>query len=133
MRKILKLGCLTAVTLAILILGGIYGFTDTLVALFNSEGSAELAAYAHTGLRLYFIGFIFAGFNIVGTGFLSATQQAKEAFVTSILRGFAGILACSVVMAVLFGINGVWLAFPVSEFLTSVLMSLILFRRKRVQ
>lgn len=130
-RKILKMGCLTALTLAILILAAVYGFTDTLVALFNSEGSVELAAYAHTGLRLYFIGFIFAGFNIVGTGFLSATQQAKGAFITSIMRGFAGILACSVVMAALFGINGVWLAFPVSEFLTSVLMCLILFRGKR--
>lgn len=125
-RKILKLGCLTAVTLAILILAGIYGFTDTLVALFNSEGSAELAAYAHTGLRLYFIGFIFAGFNIVGTGFLSATQQAKGAFITSIMRGFAGILACSIIMAALFGINGVWLAFPASELLTAILMGVIL-------
>lgn len=75
----------------------------------------------------------FAGFNIVGTGFLSATQQAKGAFVTSILRGFAGILACSIIMAALFGINGVWLAFPASEFLTAVLMSLILFQGRRVQ
>lgn len=125
-RKILKLGCLTAVTLAVVIIVGVYGFTDTLVALFNSEGSVELANYAHTGIRLYFIGFIFAGFNIVGTGFLSATQQAKGAFVTSILRGFAGILACSIIMAALFGLNGVWLAFPASELLTAILMGVIL-------
>lgn len=60
-RKILKLGCLTAVTLAVAIIAVIYGFTDTLVALFNSEGSVELANYAYTGIRLYFIGFIFCG------------------------------------------------------------------------
>lgn len=32
------------------------------------------------GLKLYFIGFLFAGINIVGTGYLSATEQAGWAF-----------------------------------------------------
>lgn len=120
--KILKLGSGTAVGLAVLILAGVYGFTDELVAVFNSENSAVLAEYAHTGMRLYFLGFLFAGFNIVGTGFLSAIEKAGEAFVTSILRGFAGILAFSIGLSLLFGLNGVWLAFPATELLTAVVM-----------
>lgn len=121
-QRILELGSVTALVLSVLIIAGVYGFTDELITLFNSENSAQLAEYAHTGMRLYFLGFLFAGFNIVGTGFLSAIEKAREAFFTSILRGFAGILAFSIAMAALFGLNGVWLAFPASELLTAVVM-----------
>ena len=47
-----------------------------IVAVFNSENNAEMASYAVFGVRLYFTGFLFAGFNIIGTGFLSATESA---------------------------------------------------------
>lgn len=87
-RKIRNLGLATALGIAVVLIGAVYGFTDSLVSLFNSEHSAELAAYAHTGMRLYFIGFLFAGINIVGAGFLSATERARESFVTSVMRGF---------------------------------------------
>ena len=33
------------------------------------------------------------------------------------------IILCAVVMAKLFGMEGVWLAFPVSEFITAAVMS----------
>lgn len=69
-RKVRNLGLVTALGIAVVLVGAVYGFTDSLVSLFNSEHSAELAAYAHTGMRLYFIGFLFAGINIVGAGFL---------------------------------------------------------------
>ena len=130
-HKILELGSVTALVLAVLIIAGVYGYTDELVAVFNNEGSTELAAYAYTGMRLYFLGFLFAGFNIVGTGYLSATEKAREAFITSILRGFAGILAFSVILSLLFGLNGVWLAFPASELLTAVVMLRIMHKVKK--
>lgn len=127
-RKILKLGIGTAFALAVLVIAVVYGFTDGMVAIFNSEKSVELASYAHTGMRIYFVGFLFAGFNIVGTGFLSATEQAKEAFFTSFLRGFAGIVACSLILSAILGLNGVWLSFLASELLTAVVMFLALKR-----
>ena len=120
--KILKMGCLTAVAIAGMVLVGCYLFTDPLVSLFNSEKSVELAEYAHSGMRLYFIGFLFAAFNIVGSGYLSATEHAKEAFVTSIMRGFVAIVICSIVLAMFFGLNGVWLAFSAAEFVTALVM-----------
>ena len=51
-RKIRNLGLATALGIAVVLIGAVYGFTDSLVSLFNSEHSAELAAYAHTGMRL---------------------------------------------------------------------------------
>ena len=130
-RKIRNLGLATAFGIAVVLIGAVYGFTDSLVGLFNSEYSAELAAYAHTGMRLYFIGFLFAGINIVGAGFLSATERARESFVTSIMRGFVCIIGCSMLFAAAFGINGVWLSFPASELLTAIVMAVVLVRDNR--
>lgn len=125
-RKIRNLGLAAALGIAVVLIGAVYGFTDSLVSLFNSEHSAELAAYAHTGMRLYFIGFLFAGINIVGAGFLSATERARESFVTSVMRGFVCIIGCSLLFAAVFGINGVWLSFPASELLTAIVMAVVL-------
>lgn len=97
-------------------------FTKQIVQVFNSEQNARMAAYALQGVRLYFIGFLFAGFNIVGTGYLSATESAKWAFITSIVRGVAAIIVCAFVLSWLFGMTGIWLAFPAAELFTAVLM-----------
>ena len=88
--------------------------------MFNGEHNRTLADYAETGLRIYFIGFLFAGINIVGTGFLSATEKAGWAFAASILRGFIAISVCAVVMSICSGMVGMWLAFPVAELLTAL-------------
>lgn len=121
-KKVIRMGIGTAFVLAVLILGVVFIGAEGIVAVFNSEQNLELAAYAKTGLRLYFIGFLFAGINIVGAGVLSAIEAARWAFVTSILRGFVAILIAAFTLSALFGMNGVWLAFPVAEFATLFVM-----------
>lgn len=121
-RKILKLSILTALAGALLIVLLANTIPDQLVQIFNRENNPQMAAYAITGTRIYFIGFLFAGFNIVGMGYLSATEHAGLAFVTSIFRGIVAILLCAVILAKLFAMTGVWLAFPVAELLSALLM-----------
>ena len=130
-RKLLILGSCTALVLAAVLYGIIFGATDALVGVFNSENSARMAQFAHMGMRLYFVGYFFAGFNIVAAGYLSATNRPVEASVTSICRGMVAIVACSLVLSRLFGMNGVWAAFPASELLTAVLTLFLLLRGKK--
>lgn len=130
-RKLLRYGIVVAMSIAVLLVGVVWGFTDELVALFNSEGSVELAGYAYWAIRLYFIGYLLAGFNIVVTGFFSATDRPKEAFVASVLRGVVAIVICAVVMSRLWGIMGIWLAFAASELITALVAGVFLWRQKR--
>ena len=124
----LRAGALAA--LLLVLFGVVFVYTDALSALFNSENSALMAEFAHSGLRIYFVGYFFAGCNIVAAGYLSATNRPVEAAVTSICRGMVAIVACSLVLSRLFGMNGVWAAFPVSELLTAVLTLFLLLRGK---
>ena len=129
-KKLLLLGCGTALGLAALLYAGVFGFTDALVSVFNSENSALMAEYAHNGMRIYFVGYFFAGCNIVAAGYLGAVNRPAEASVTSISRGMVAIVVCSLVLSALFGMNGVWAAFPASEAITAAL-TLFLLKRKQ--
>lgn len=133
-NQVLKLGIATALALAAAIYVVIFVGAEGIVAVFNSEQNLELAVYAEEGLKLYFIGFLFAGFNVIGTGYFSAVEAAKWAFVSSILRGFVAIVGCAVVLSICFGMTGVWLAFPVAEALTAIVtLAGILKRKHRVK
>ena len=128
-RKLLLLGCGTALGLAALLYGVVFGYTDALAAIFNSENSALMAAFAHSGMRIYFVGYFFAGCNIVAAGYLGAVNRPAEASITSLCRGMVAIVVCSLVLSALFGMNGVWAAFPVSEAITLALTVFLLKRK----
>lgn len=130
-KKLLLLGCGTALGLAAVLYGVVFGFTDSLVALFNSENSALMAEFAHSGMRLYFAGYFFAGCNIVAAGYLGAVDRPTEASITSLCRGMAAIVVCSLVLSALFGMAGVWAAFPASEAITFALTLYLLKRGER--
>lgn len=125
-RKLLRMGILTSLALAIGMIIAVYFLAGGIVEIFNSEQDATLAAYGITGMKLYFLGFLFAGINIVGTGFLSAVESARMAFVASILRGFVAIILCAILLAWLFGMTGVWLAFPAAELITVIVTGVAL-------
>ena len=130
-KKLLTLGCATALVLAAALYAVVFACTDALVAVFNSESSALMAAYAHTGLRIYFLGYFFAGCNIVAAGCLGAIDRPTEASVVSLCRGMVAIVVCSLVLSALFGMTGVWAAFPASEAITAVLTAVLLHRVSR--
>ncbi len=130
-RKVLKLGVTTALTIAAVMYVVVFCFTDVLVDVFNSEHSVEMAAYAFDGMRLYFIGFFFAGVNIVVSGFLSATEKVVGSFIISILRGVAAIVFFAFILAHFFGFTGVWVSFAAAEAFTTLAAILCLtYKRK---
>ena len=129
-RKTLKLAVVTSLILSVIIILLTNVWADVIVEIFNSERNQQLAVYAVEGVKLYFVGFLFAGFNIVGAGYLSAAEAAGWAFVTSILRGFVAIIICAFVFAMLWGMTGVWLAFAAAELVTAVVMVVAIFKSK---
>lgn len=121
-KKVFRLALMLCLLLALVMLYVSYTLAEPIIGVFNSEHNQEMAAYAMKGMKIYFIGFFFAGVNIAGTGYLSATEAAFSAFLTSVMRGFVFITGCAFLLAQLFGINGVWAAFPAAEFLSGVVI-----------
>lgn len=112
----------TAFVLSVLQVAVTWGFTDGLVAVFNSEGNKELAGIAYKGLRLYYLGFFAAGINIVAAACLASVERAKEALIIAGFRGFAGILIFALILSWLFGLTGIWMSFLATEAVTLILV-----------
>ena len=120
----------TSLVFALLFLLVFNLFPGQIVEIFNTEQNLEMARLGIVGMRLYFIGYLFAGFNIVGTGYLSATESAMWSFIVSIVRGVVAIILCAFIMAWLFGMTGIWLAFTVAEAITAVLLIVAMRKQK---
>ena len=99
----------------------IFFLADPIAKIFNSENNLVLQSIATNGLRLYFIAVIFVGFNIILPMFFSCMEKAFLAQTISLLRGLIVIIPMAFLLSVLAGITGVWLAFPITESLVSIL------------
>ena len=81
----------------------------------------QLQQIAAEGLKLYFTAAGFAGFNIIIAMYFASTERAIPAHVISLLRGLFVIVPMAFVLSGLWGVTGVWLAFPVTEVLVAAL------------
>lgn len=128
-KRIYKESLRISVRISVILVGAVLLFAESLVGVFNSEQSAALAAYAVPGMRLYFLGFLIAAVNIVRAGFFSAVEHGRDSSLISLLRGVAAITVFAFLLPKLFGVAGVWLAFPASELFTLLVSQLFLRQR----
>ncbi|MEI3340131.1 MAG: MATE family efflux transporter [Eubacterium sp.] len=94
--------------------------TRPLITLFM-QGTAEVFAISDPAVRIYFVAFLFMGFNIVFSYYFQSVLRLKRAFICSFSRSVF-MTGCFVFLLPLaFGITGVWAAFPAGEAVTLVL------------
>lgn len=115
LRRLFRYAALLAIGIAAVLYAAILLFAEPLTAAFNSQNDPVLGALAVRGLRIYFAGFFCAGINVAAAGFFSAVERARQGFAISILRGLAAVIPLLLVLASLFGMDGVWATFPAVE------------------
>ena len=131
MRYIIRYALRVGIIFAAILYVILFIFTEQFVAIFNSEASEQLAQYAIVGLRIYFVGFLFASTNLIGTGYLSAVGRGKESALIAIARGVVAIVIFAFVLSRIWGVTGVWMAFPVTEAVCMVATLLVIARLQK--
>ena len=92
-----------------------------LTLIFNSEKNQTLQAPAETGLKLYFIACPFIGFNIVLATYFISTEKTLYAQTISLSRGFIVLIPMAFWLSSLFGMMGVWCAYPTAECIVAII------------
>ena len=100
-----------------LVYASVFFGANYIADIFNREQNEVLQQLAVSGLRIYFIGSVFAGLNIIMAIYFTSIKRPRPAHIISLLRGFAVIFPLVFLLSQAVGITGVWLAFPVTEFL----------------
>jgi len=120
-KTVLRYALVVMVVLSGLFYATVFFGATQLAGIFNSENNPLLQSMAIMGLRIYFIAAIFFGFNVIISTYLTSTEKPRPAQVISILRGFLLLIPMAFLLSSTMGMNGVWLAFPVTELVVCLL------------
>ena len=121
-----------AVTTAFGLLGMliIYLFTEQILGLFSTD--PQYLEMGKTAVRIMVLGTPLIGLSVVTSILFQALGKAKPAFLLSISRQLLFLIPAVILLPRLYDLPGVWVAFPVSDFLAFMLSGFLLFRVYRI-
>lgn len=101
-----------------------------LAVSFFAPPKTEVHFLALLGMRLYGIGYLFSGLNIFTAIRLTAYGKGYLSSIITFLRSFFLLLLFLFLLPIFWGMNGLWLATPIAEAITTFIIVLILKHRK---
>ena len=111
------ISCRTGVLASLFSIIAFTMFARYLVTLFI-DGNDPAADIAIAGFPYFAVGFLFYITNLVAIGFLQSIKRVAPSVSFSFLRGMIFLIPSYCIMPQIFGIKGIWLAMPVSEIAT---------------
>lgn len=118
-----RISIVTALFLGLLLSLAMFFGAKYVAALFL-DTSANAYRLAADGIPLMSLGFTFFVLNIAVIGYFQSIEKARPATIYALARGFVFLVPCFFLVPKLLGVPGIWLAFAVSEMLTSLLILL---------
>ncbi|MDR1553484.1 MAG: MATE family efflux transporter [Prevotellaceae bacterium] len=95
----------------------------------NVELTRQQVEYAVTGLRITLAVFPIVGISMVIANFFQSIGKAKHAIFLSTTRQLIFLIPLILILPKFWGLTGVWLSIPISDFISTVL-AVILMRRQ---
>ena len=126
LMKTMRLAVTYAVSIMIIGMILFWAFTPQLLAIFNA--SAQMLSIGIPALRIISLSFLLAGFDIIIISVMQALGHGVISLIISILRQLAVLLPAAFIFSKIWGLNTVWIAFPLAECVA--LTVTILFWRK---
>ncbi len=127
-RIIRSIKLATIVSVTIMSVGSIIFilFPKQLLLLFDAN--PQMIEVGVVALRVLGIGFPLAGISIIVSGPFQAMGYSVASLIISIVRQLVAILPLAYLFTKLWGIDGTWLAFPISE-IVALILTIVYFKR----
>ena len=127
-RQFLKMSVVTVLIMGVLFTALAEGLPVPIVQLFM-DATPEVLAAAPSSMRLYSLLYLFLGFTVLSTYYLQSVMRDRASMVIGILRSLvvSGLLLG--LLPLFWGINGVWLALPISECIVTVVAAVFLSKK----
>jgi putative MATE family efflux protein len=135
--KVIKIAVIAATSYSIIAFFALYFAPELFIRVFTTD-SELIALTAHAARHIFFAVYLI-GFIIVGSIIFQAIGKAPQAFATAIARPALFLLPLVFILPNYWQLDGVWLAFPITDALTSILILVLLipeinmFRRNKVR
>ena len=114
LHKIFRLSLVITAVAAVVIYIASMLCAGPLMAVFAEEGS-KVYEMGVQGFRLFGFCFLFMGFSVFGSSMFTALSNGTVSAAISFARTLVFVSACILLLPLVLGLNGVWLAVPVAE------------------
>lgn len=104
-------------------------FPRAVVTIFTTD--QELMDLSANGLRLTFLMYPLVGFQMVTSNFFQSIGMAGKAIFLSLSRQLIFLLPCLLILPNFYGVNGVWISFPISDFFACLIAFILLIKQFR--
>lgn len=129
-RHTLRLVLTVAIVCSVVMTTLIILLTDPLVSLFVKDDPIT-HALAVKGMPLFAVDLLFLAVNVTMIGYFQSIKRGTWATVFTTLRGYIFLMFSFIILPLVWGVPGAWLAIPVAEGLTTVCIVLFIFSFKR--
>jgi Na+-driven multidrug efflux pump len=120
----ITLAVIAAILINILAFLLLYHFTDPIIGVFTSD-IILIDESTHVA-RLIFLSMPLVGFFAVGSQAFLAIGKAVQSFIVAVARPALFLLPLVLILPRFLELDGVWLAFPASDVLSFLLLSVML-------
>lgn len=128
-RKILKLSTKMLFICSIIVTLVSEIFSKTFVSFFVSNNQ-ELLEISILAFRLFSVSYLVDWFNIYSSSFFTTLNDGKTSGIISFFRAFAGQMIMILLLPIIFGTNGLWLAATFGELIT-ICISIYYYRKNK--
>ncbi|MCU4174372.1 MATE family efflux transporter [Carboxylicivirga sp. N1Y90] len=106
-------------------------FPRTIIKLFNTE-DLQLLEIGVRGLRIFLMALPLIGFQVITGNYFQSTGKAGLASLISLMRQVIVLLPVIIILPKYLGLDGVWLAGPISDTISAIVVSFFLVRELKV-
>ncbi|WP_102467378.1 MATE family efflux transporter [Vibrio cyclitrophicus] len=125
-RKLLKIAMMSSVLIGVAFVLLLNAFPREFVSVFNSD-ELQLVEYTVLGIRLHMFALALDGFLVVAGAYYQAVNKGSKAmFVT--IGNMLIQLPFLYIMPKLYGVPGIWIAYPLSNIALSVVVMIMLYK-----
>ncbi len=114
--EVIRRSAIIATVFSVAIFLVLFFFPGPIMRIFSTD--AALVSQGTHAMKLVFIAFWLVGFHIVGSTIFQAIGKAVPTFILSTSRQILFLIPLIFILPRFFGINGIWLSFPVADTLS---------------
>ncbi len=133
LKKLVSTSLKVIAVISLVTVAASFAATKPLVSIFARPDN-PVHDLAVTGNRICTLALFFIGFNIFASGMFTALSNGIVSAILAFSRSFVFMLITMLILPAILGVNGIWLATPVAEFMALALSARMFLKyRKRYQ
>ena len=121
-----KIAVTSALVLGIAIYATMFFFTPQIARIFLNQSDIALLPELVSAVKIYFLGYLFLGFNIISAAFLQAIGRVRGSIIISLCHNLVFMALLLPIMAQIFGVKGIWASYPIALFCAFLVSIIVL-------